>query len=89
MYIYDDSYADRLIENHMCDKIDSLSPDSSNFSSLVTHVSNSTLELKPLSDSLKCIFLGPNDFFPVIIVSNQTEEQQSKLLKVLRKTKRL
>jgi len=87
MYSCDDSCADSLIENDTCDEIYSLSSYSSNSSSFVTYAFDSTLELKPLLDSLKYVFLGPSETFSMIIASNLNEDQESKLLKVLRKTK--
>jgi len=83
----DDSYADSLIENEIGDEIDSLPPDSSHSPSSVTHNTDPTLELKPLPDSLKYVFLGPNDTLPVITASNLNEDQENKLLKVLRENK--
>jgi len=44
--------------------------------------------LKPLPDSLKYIFLGPNDTLPVIITSDLTENQEEEWLKVLRENKK-
>jgi len=40
-----------------------------------------------LLDSLKYVILGPNETCPVIITSDLNEDQESKLLKVLRKNK--
>ncbi|XP_019157162.1 PREDICTED: uncharacterized protein LOC109153743 [Ipomoea nil] len=45
------------------------------------------LELKPLPNSLKYAFLGPNNTFPVIIASNLSHEQETSLLVVLKKYK--
>ena len=42
------------------------------------------LELKPLSDSLKYVFLGPNKTLPVIIAADLTLEQEVQLIEVLR-----
>ena len=43
------------------------------------------LELKPLSVSLKYIFLGTGETFPVVISSSLTKEQETALLEVLHK----
>jgi len=43
--------------------------------------------LNPLPDSLKYVFLDPNDTFSVIIASDMTDDQEKKLLKVLKKSK--
>ncbi|XP_043700043.1 uncharacterized protein LOC122650719 [Telopea speciosissima] len=45
------------------------------------------LELKPLPDSLKYVFLGSNEMLPVIIASNLTSDQESQLLSVLKEHK--
>ncbi|XP_063941295.1 uncharacterized protein LOC135149498 [Daucus carota subsp. sativus] len=45
------------------------------------------LELKPLPDTLKYAFLGPNESYPVIIASNLTTSQEEELLGILRKHK--
>ena len=42
------------------------------------------LELKPLPDSLRYKFLGPNETFPIIISSSLTSLEVSKLLEVVR-----
>ena len=42
-----------------------------------------TLELKPLPDSLKYVFLGANQTLLVIIASNLTPSQESQLIEVL------
>ena len=42
------------------------------------------LELKPLPDSLKYVFLGPNKTLPIIIVVDLTLEQEVQLIEVLR-----
>jgi hypothetical protein len=41
-------------------------------------------ELKPLPESLKYAFLGPNSTFPVIINASLEEEQVEKLLNTIR-----
>jgi len=79
-----DSCIDCLPENYICDEIDSLSANSSDSSSFVTHV-DPTLALKPLPDSLKYAFLGPNETFSMIVAC---DDQEGKLLKLLRETKR-
>ena len=76
-----------MIEDENCDKIDSFPLLSSGLPSFVTHDTDPTLELKPLPNSLKYVFLGPNDTYPVIIASDLTKDQEEELLKV-RKTKR-
>ena len=86
-YACNDLCADGLIENDICGEIGCLPFDSSHPLSSVTHDTDPALKLKPLSDSLKYAFLGPNDVFPVIIVSDLNENQESKLLKVLKKNK--
>ncbi|XP_063942447.1 uncharacterized protein LOC135150236 [Daucus carota subsp. sativus] len=45
------------------------------------------LELKPLPDTLKYAFIGPNESYPVIIASNLTTSQEEELLEILRKHK--
>ncbi|XP_074325904.1 uncharacterized protein LOC141663927 [Apium graveolens] len=45
------------------------------------------LELKPLPNTLKYMFLGPNESFPFIIASNLTPSQEEELLIVLRENK--
>ena len=46
-----------------------------------------SLYLKLLPDSLKYAFLGPNESLPVIIVSNLDQDQEKKLLEILRENK--
>ncbi|XP_042035082.1 uncharacterized protein LOC121781399 [Salvia splendens] len=46
------------------------------------------VDLKKLPANLKCVFLGEEDSYPVIISSSLTEEQETKLLTVLSKNKR-
>ncbi|XP_073109152.1 uncharacterized protein [Elaeis guineensis] len=46
-----------------------------------------TLELKPLPVMLKYSFLGSNDTLPVIIASDLTNDQEDKLVRVLKKHK--
>ena len=84
MYTCNDSCADGLLENDFCHEINSLSLDSSDPPSFVTHTLNPTIELKPLPDSFKYIFQGHNETFPAIITSNLNEDQESKLLKILK-----
>ena len=76
-----------MIDNDICDEIDPLSPDSS-YSPSLAHTPDPVLELKPLPDSLRYVFWGPNETLPVIIAPDLNEDQQSKLLKILRETKR-
>ncbi|XP_021730802.1 uncharacterized protein LOC110697732 [Chenopodium quinoa] len=45
------------------------------------------VELKPLPDHLKYVFLGQNDTLPVIISSKLTKEQEDKLVTVLKEHK--
>jgi len=84
VYACDDSCTDDLIENDMYDETDSLSYDSSNSPSFVTYTFDPTLELKPKPNSLKYVFLGSNETFPVIITSDISGDQWSNLLTVLR-----
>jgi len=87
VYACNASWVDGLIEDENYEESDSfslLSPDPP-FS--VTHTSDPTLELKPLPNSLKYVFLGSNETFPVIIASDLTENQEEELLKVLRENK--
>ena len=46
-----------------------------------------TLELKPLPDHLKYVFLGEEDTLPVIIAKELTPLQEERLIRVLRKHK--
>ena len=87
MYTCADSCANGLLENQFCDEINSFSVNSSNSFSSITHAPNPTLESKPLSDSLKYVFLSPNETHPVIIASNLTKDLDGKLLNVFRKNK--
>jgi len=82
-YFFEDSRADDLLENDFCDVLKSFSPDSCNSFSCIRHASDLTLELKPFPNFIKCIYLGPNETFPMIVASNLTEDQDGKLLKVL------
>ena len=41
------------------------------------------LELKPLSDNLKYVFIGDNNTLPVIIAKGLTSAQEEKLVKLL------
>ena len=50
-------------------------------------VSPPALELKPLPDSLKYAFLGPNESFPIIIASDLDGDQETKLIALLRENK--
>jgi len=50
-------------------------------------VSLVALELKPLSDSLKYAFLGPDESLPVIIDSDLDRDQEDKLISLLRENK--
>ena len=45
------------------------------------------LELKPLPDSLKYAFLGPNESLPVIIASDLDGDQETKLIALVRENK--
>ena len=45
------------------------------------------LELKPLLENLKYVFLGPSNTLPVIISSCLTTDQEKQLLKVLKECK--
>ena len=46
-----------------------------------------TLEMKPLPDSLKYVYLGPKETLPVIIASNLERDQEDSLLSILGKHK--
>ncbi|XP_070675197.1 uncharacterized protein [Malus domestica] len=46
-----------------------------------------TLELKPLPDHLKYVFLGDDETFPVIVSSSLTAHEEEKLIRVLREHK--
>ena len=45
------------------------------------------LELKPLPDNLKYVFIGDNNTLPVIIAKGLTSVQEEKLMKLLRNHK--
>ena len=45
------------------------------------------MELKPLPDHLKYVFLGEEDTLPVIIAKELTPLQEERLIKVLREQK--
>jgi len=64
-----------------------LSPNSSNSPFLGTLTPEPTLELKHLPNSLTFVFLSPDKTFPVIITFDLNEDQEGKLLKVLREHK--
>ncbi|KAM1104842.1 hypothetical protein ACFX2J_013167 [Malus domestica] len=46
-----------------------------------------TLELKPLPDHLKYVFLGDDETLPVIVSSSLTAHEEEKLVRVLREHK--
>ena len=48
----------------------------------------STLEVKPLSDNLKYVYLEEEDKLPVIISTSLTIEQEQRFLHVLKKNKK-
>jgi len=50
-------------------------------------VSPPSLELKPLPDSLKYAFLGPDESLPVIIASDLDRDQEDKQITLLRESK--
>ena len=56
--------------------------------SLSTTIQPSTLELKPLPSNLKYAYLDDSKSFPVIISASLTDEQEEKLLSVLKKHKK-
>ena len=64
---------------------------------LVTVISESTtesispvaLELKPLTDSLKYAFLGPDESLPVMIASDLDWDEEDKLITYLGRTRKL
>jgi len=49
---------------------------------------SSTLELKPLPDNLKYVYLEEENKLPVIISTSLTAEQEQRLLQVLKKHKK-
>ena len=51
--------------------------------------SSSSLKLKPLPNTLKSIFLGLNKSFPMIITNDLNSDQETEVLDLLRKRKRL
>uniref|UniRef100_A0A2N9H0L4 Reverse transcriptase/retrotransposon-derived protein RNase H-like domain-containing protein n=1 Tax=Fagus sylvatica TaxID=28930 RepID=A0A2N9H0L4_FAGSY len=55
-----------------------------NSSQCLSSVEAPKLELKPLPVELKYAFLGQEETFPVVISSKLNDEQESKLLKILR-----
>ena len=57
------------------------------FESIAESVFPIVLELKPLPDSLKYVFLGPNESLPIIIASNLDRDQEDKLISLLRENK--
>jgi len=87
MYDCSDSFANDSLKNDVCDVIDSLSPNSFESPSSVSHTLDPTLALKPLPYSLKYVFLDPNETYPIIIAFDMTEDQEEKLLKVLKDNK--
>src|SRR4029450_10239859 len=64
-----------------------LLPPLSNTSQTPSLISPPQLELKPLPATLKYVFLGSNETLPVIIASNLTNDQEMKLLVVLKEHK--
>ena len=46
-----------------------------------------SLELKPPLNSLKYLFLGPDDSLPVMIASDLDRDQEEKLINLLRENK--
>ena len=50
-------------------------------------VSPPDLELKPLPNSLKYAFLGPDESLPVIVASDLDRDQEDKLIALLRGNK--
>jgi len=72
MYACEGSCADDSLENDFYDVIESISLDSFDSPYSITHPPDPTLELKPMPDFLKCIFLGPHETFSMNITSNLT-----------------
>ncbi|RDX78501.1 hypothetical protein CR513_41219, partial [Mucuna pruriens] len=67
----------------------------SKFGQLILHSTNKLspphsppTELKPLLDHLKYVYLDDHQHFPVIIANNLLQEQEEKLLNILRKHKK-
>ena len=48
---------------------------------------HTSLELKPLLDSLKYVFLGPDESLHIIITSELDQDQEEKLIYLLRENK--
>jgi len=48
---------------------------------------HTSLELKPLPDSLKYVFLGPDEYLPIIIASDLDRDQEEKLIYLLKENK--
>jgi len=49
--------------------------------------SSSSLELKPLPDTLKCAFLGPNETFPVMVTNDLNSVEEIQVLNLLMENK--
>jgi len=54
---------------------------------VVDAVSSALLDVKPLLDSLKYAFLGSNEFLSMIVTSDLDQDQEQKLLDLLRENK--
>jgi len=74
--------SDCYVEEHV---VESISP-----SPLVLDIqlASNTLELKPLLDNLKYVYLEEEEKLPVIISTSLTTEQEQRLLHVLKKHKK-
>ena len=55
--------------------------------SIAESISLVALELKPLSNSIKYAFLGPDESLPVIIAYDLDQNQEDKLISLLRENK--
>src|SRR5436853_4969401 len=67
--------------------IDEQKPPSLPLTSSLTPPQSSKLELKILPDTLKYVFLGSNDTFPLIIASDLNADQEDQLIKFLKEQK--
>ena len=79
--VNDEPKYDAFEFDDLCSTVDCLLPAASET------VSPPTLELKPLPDSLKYAFIGPNESLPVIIASDLDGDQETKLIALLRENK--
>jgi len=83
--VNDELEYDVLEFNDLCSTTDCLLTDVSE--SMHESVSSPSLKLKPLPDSLKYAFLGPDEYLPVIVASNLGRYQEDKLIALLRENR--